>query len=106
MPTRRDLLWTPAGLLLARCSTPEAAEEQSAAEQAEPAPETPAEPVRFDSDELAARLEAGEDIFLLDVRTPEELEEHGLIEGAVNIPIDDLEARLAEVPKDRPVAVY
>lgn len=105
MPTRRDFLWTPAGLLLLRCSAPETAEQAPAAEQA--AAEAPAaEPVRFDSDELAKRLEAGEDIFLLDVRTPEELEEHGMIEGAVNIPIDDLEARLAEVPKDRPVAVY
>ena len=104
MLTRRDLLWTSAGVLLWGCSTPEAAEEPTA-EAPEAAPE-PAEPEHFNSDDLAARLEAGEDIYLLDVRTPEELEEHGMIEGAVNIPIDDLEARLAEVPKDRPVAVY
>ena len=104
MPTRRELLWTSAGVLLWGCSTSEDSEE-SAAAAPEAAPE-PAEPEHFNSDDLAARLDAGEDIFLLDVRTPAELEEHGMIEGAVNIPIDDLEARLAEVPKDRPVAVY
>lgn len=40
---------------------------------------------------------------LLDVRTPAELKEHGMIEGSLCIPIDQLEARLDEIPKDRPV---
>ena len=39
-------------------------------------------------------------------RNPDELEEHGMIPGAVNIPIDQLEARLAEVPKDKPIVTY
>lgn len=42
---------------------------------------------------------------LLDVRTPEEFAERHL-EGAVNIPVDQVEARLAEIPRDRPVVVY
>ena len=29
-----------------------------------------------------------------------------MIAGAVNIPIDDLEGRIAEVPKDKPIVVY
>ena len=45
-------------------------------------------------------------MYLLDVRRPEELVEHGAIEGYVNIPIDDLEGRVSEVPKDRKVVVY
>ena len=57
-------------------------------------------------DQLKQRLGVGENIYLLDVRTPAELAEHGLIKGAVNIPIDELEDRLAEVPKDRPVVTY
>jgi len=42
---------------------------------------------------------------LLDVRTPQEFAA-GNIPGAVNIPVDDLRARLEEVPRDREIAVY
>lgn len=80
-----------------------AAEPQETAAH-EPAAATEATP--FDPEALQAKLAAGEDIYLLDVRRPEELEEHGMISGAVNIPIDDLESRIAEVPKDKPVVVY
>ncbi|MBO0696980.1 MAG: FAD-dependent oxidoreductase [Zavarzinella sp.] len=48
---------------------------------------------------------AGGGRFLLDVRTPEEFAA-GHIPGAVNIPVDELRARLAEVPRDREVAAY
>ena len=43
--------------------------------------------------------------FLLDVRSPEEFAP-AAIPGAVNIPLNDLRDRLAEVPTDRPVVVY
>lgn len=43
--------------------------------------------------------------FILDVRTAAEFS-FGAVDGAVNIPLDDLRDRLAEVPKDRPVFVY
>lgn len=42
---------------------------------------------------------------LLDVRTPEEFR-GGHLDGAINIPVQDLPARLAEVPKGKPVVVY
>jgi rhodanese-related sulfurtransferase len=43
---------------------------------------------------------------LLDVRSPEEFKE-GHIEGAVNIPVQDLENRMGEVgPRERSVVVY
>ncbi len=42
---------------------------------------------------------------LLDVRTQAEFH-RGHIDGAVNIPIDDLRGRLEEVPRERPVLVY
>jgi phage shock protein E len=43
---------------------------------------------------------------LVDVRTREEFAD-GHIQGAVNIPLSDLSARLAEIgPKTRPVVVY
>lgn len=47
-----------------------------------------------------------EGALLLDVRTPEEFAE-GHLEGAKNIPVGELEKRLAEVgDKGRPVVVY
>ncbi len=86
--------------------------------ETEPAAEAPApeaasshDPVEtaateMDAAALQARLDAGEDVYLLDVRNPDELEEHGMIAGAVNIPVDELETRLAEVPKDKPIVTY
>lgn len=46
----------------------------------------------------------GKDHLLLDVRTIEEFEE-AHIPGAVNIPLDELEDRAAEVPADKPIIV-
>lgn len=43
--------------------------------------------------------------FVLDVRTPEEYVA-GHVPGAVNIPHDQVAARLAEVPKDKDVVMY
>ena len=42
---------------------------------------------------------------LLDVRTRGEFSK-GHIPGAVNIPVDELRSRLAEVPSDKPVIIY
>lgn len=46
-----------------------------------------------------------ENIVLLDVRTKEE-HELGHIEGSVNIPVDDVRARMNELPKDKKLIVY
>jgi rhodanese-related sulfurtransferase len=43
--------------------------------------------------------------FVLDVRTPEEYVT-GHVPGAVNIPHEQVAARLAEVPKDKDVVLY
>jgi len=43
--------------------------------------------------------------FLVDVRTPEEFNS-GSISSAVNIPIDELRARLKELPRDREIVAY
>jgi NADPH-dependent 2,4-dienoyl-CoA reductase/sulfur reductase-like enzyme/rhodanese-related sulfurtransferase len=44
---------------------------------------------------------------LLDVREASELVgELAAIPGAINVPLGELEARLAEIPRDRPVVVY
>ena len=45
------------------------------------------------------------DYLILDVRTPEEYAE-GHLEGAKLIPVSELEDKLNEIPKDKPVVVY
>ena len=47
-----------------------------------------------------------EDQVLLDVRNPGELESVGFIEGAINIPVDQLRQRLNELPKDKEIVIY
>jgi NADPH-dependent 2,4-dienoyl-CoA reductase/sulfur reductase-like enzyme/rhodanese-related sulfurtransferase len=58
-------------------------------------------------DAPAAHWEALEEdrVFLLDVRDPSEFKK-GHIEGAVNIPLNDLRQRMQEVPQDQEVWAY
>lgn len=60
-------------------------------------------PKKLTADEVRDMIK--EDIFFLDVREPNELEETGTIKGYVNIPLGQLEARLKEVPKDKRILV-
>ena len=53
--------------------------------------------------EEAEKALKGDNVFLLDVREPKELEEFGTIKGYVNIPLGQLESRLKEIPKDKVV---
>ena len=44
-------------------------------------------------------------VLILDVRTPDETA-GGMIEGAVNIPVDELQGRLSELPKDKEIVTH
>ncbi|MEN5092076.1 metalloregulator ArsR/SmtB family transcription factor [Pseudomonas protegens] len=55
-------------------------------------------------EELRQRLQEG-GMTLLDVRSPEEFAQ-GHLPGAINIPLDDLEQRLAELPADQELVAY
>lgn len=44
-------------------------------------------------------------ITLIDVRTPDEFA-LGAIEGAINIPLDDMRRHLADIPKSKPIVLY
>ena len=59
-----------------------------------------------DSEELANRLAVNEDLYLLDVRQPDELLE-SKIDGAVNIPLAEIfqPNGMTEIPTDKPVVV-
>lgn len=55
--------------------------------------------------QLEDMLNRGGDFTLLDVRPREEFSE-GHLEGAVNIPFEELEERWYELPRERMVVVY
>ncbi|GAA5187472.1 FAD-dependent oxidoreductase [Ferrimonas gelatinilytica] len=46
------------------------------------------------------------DQLLLDVRNPGELSKTGTLEGAINIPVDQLRDRLDELPRDKEILVF
>ena len=52
----------------------------------------------------ALRLWQNKEAILIDVRTPAEYRD-GHIPGVVNIPLDELEKRMGEVPKDKKVVL-
>lgn len=53
-------------------------------------------------DELRGRMQVEPQFVLVDVREPWEFEA-GHVPGARLIPLGDLEARMAEIPRDRPI---
>jgi len=54
--------------------------------------------------DLAAQLKSGKHPFLLDLRDAQEFNAYHL-KGAVNIPLDELERRLQEIPKAREIVI-
>lgn len=101
----KKLCWRAicAGLVIGLTGCDGGSEMAATSEESPPAVD---EPKELDVADISGRLAAGEDIFLLDVRTPEELVQDGAIEGYAHIPIDELEGRLAEVPRDKPIVAY
>ena len=57
------------------------------------------------SREAKSLLEKNKNIYLLDVRTPQEYSQ-GRVAGSVLIPIGEFERRISEVPKNRTIVVY
>ncbi|NVN99987.1 MAG: rhodanese-like domain-containing protein [Geobacteraceae bacterium] len=57
------------------------------------------------SQEANSLISKNKNVYILDVRTQQERQQ-GYIAGSVLIPIDTLERRISEIPKNRPVIVY
>lgn len=54
--------------------------------------------------DLKTKLDSGEKLFLLDVRTPDEFTQDGHVAQATLIPLQELETRVGELPADTPIA--
>jgi rhodanese-related sulfurtransferase len=62
---------------------------------------------RVTVDEVRQRLERGEPIVFLDVRNPNAwAEAESKLPGAIRRPLEELEQRVDEVPRDRAVITY
>lgn len=59
--------------------------------------------VIFHCDQLATLTDKQ---LLIDVRTAQEVDNMGMIPGAINIPVDDLRANLCNIPKDKEIFIY
>lgn len=55
---------------------------------------------------LHERLQGGEPLHVLDVRSPRERRAEGFIAGSLSIPLDELRDRTDQVPRDATVAVH
>jgi rhodanese-related sulfurtransferase len=60
---------------------------------------------RMSAPMIAEELASADPPFLLDVRNPREWESRH-IDGSVNVPLNHLQERIAEIPRDRRVAVH
>ncbi|QVL50352.1 MAG: rhd_2599 family sulfurtransferase [Thiocapsa sp.] len=59
----------------------------------------------IDSESLHRRIAGGEDVLLVDIRTPAEIAQ-GAIPGAMQVPMHLIPIRISELPKDRDVVLY
>lgn len=71
-----------------------------------PTPPVPADDVpRITVQELKAALDEGRPVVVVDVRSREAFDEKH-VEGAMSVPLAELEQRLAELPKSADVVLY
>lgn len=56
--------------------------------------------------EFQKLIDENKDIVLVDVRPANQVEEEGMIEGAINVPFDAIEENLDELPQDKTIALY
>ena len=81
-----------------------AAMKDAAPQEAAPAPEAPKATItNVDWNKALEMSKAG--AVLVDVRTPAEVAE-GMAPGAVNIPLQEIQQRLGEFPKDKDLLIY
>lgn len=62
---------------------------------------------RISVDELRRRMEAGEEFTFLDTRNPQAWAESEVkLPGAMRVPLDNFEAELGRIPKNKNIVAY
>lgn len=62
---------------------------------------------RITPHDLKQRMDAGEDLTIIDVRNPQAwAQSDTMIPEAIRVPIDEFERHLSQIPKNRPVVTY
>ncbi len=63
--------------------------------------------LRITVEELQKRMEAGEDFTIIDTRNPQQWAQSDVrLPEAIRVPVDKLEEKLPELPKDKPIVAY
>jgi hypothetical protein len=60
---------------------------------------------RISAEVLKNRLDSGEDILIVDSRSVAEFQNRHIV-GAISVPYNEVESRLAELPKDQEIVFY
>jgi rhodanese-related sulfurtransferase len=63
-------------------------------------------PERIAIPDLEKKLSSKSKPFIVDVRKPTEIEDSGAIPGAVHLPVEKVQERVADLPKDREIVFY
>jgi rhodanese-related sulfurtransferase len=62
---------------------------------------------RITVNDLRKRMEAGEDFVLIDTRNPQAWAQSDVkLPEAIRVPVDNLDEKLAEIPKGKPIVTY
>ena len=63
--------------------------------------------LRITVEELRKRMEAGEDFTIIDTRNPQQWAQSDVrLPEAIRVPVDKLEEKLPELPKNKPIVAY
>jgi rhodanese-related sulfurtransferase len=61
----------------------------------------------LEPEELKQKLDAGEEVFIVDLRSPLDLQPDSFtLPGALQLSYEDLVARSGEIPRDRDIVLY
>jgi rhodanese-related sulfurtransferase len=71
-----------------------------------PVPQTDLSNIECGAQELRERVEAGEEVVIVDVREQHELDATGVIEGALHIPLREISVRWEELKEANEIVCY